>query len=217
MDRCLGSEPPGDGPCPGRSFPTVGRRAERGTDENIRRVDPVLTSSVCGRFGPTDRATRGVVCRGGPSPIYADRPLGRRRPGPRICKNRGPLVPPLGRRMARSGGPSTPSVAPADPISPTRTPTAGGRPFAGVVRLRVGPPGSGERHGRYVFHGHRRLTNRVLVPAPPGLIVGDAATCRARLQDLTAAETGTWVLVEGRLTSADQACPQWVGVFLRED
>jgi hypothetical protein len=60
-------------------------------------------------------------------------------------------------------------------------------------------------------------TNRVLVPAPPGLIVGDAATCRTRLQDLTAAETGTWVLVEGRLASADQACPQWVGVFLRED
>jgi chemotaxis protein CheY-P-specific phosphatase CheC len=60
-------------------------------------------------------------------------------------------------------------------------------------------------------------TRRALVPEPPGLIVGDAATCRARLQHLTAAETGTWVLVEGRLTSGDQTCFQWMGVFLRED
>jgi hypothetical protein len=59
----------------------------------------------------------------------------------------------------------------------TRTPTAGGRPFAGVVRLRVSPPGSGERHGRYVFHGHRRLHE-------PGPGPGSAGPDRRRCGDL---------------------------------
>jgi len=57
------------------------------------------------------------------------------------------------------------------------------------------------------------FTNQVLIPSPPDMVIGDSAACRARLRDLVATETGTWVVSVGRLVGEDLELPQWVAVF----
>ncbi|GBC85020.1 hypothetical protein HRbin11_01461 [bacterium HR11] len=56
--------------------------------------------------------------------------------------------------------------------------------------------------------------NRVLIPSPPDLFVGDAATCQTYLRDLVVPGAGTWFTMTGRLVGEGLELPQWMAVFI---